>query len=66
MHIFLNGRPRETAGEATLASLLEEAGIRAENVAVAVNNSVVPRSRIPSTRLCEGDRIEVITAAGGG
>jgi len=66
MRIVLNGQPRETTGGITLASLLEEAGLASGNYAVAVNMTVVPRSRISHVTLKEGDQVEAIEAVGGG
>ena len=66
MRVILNGPPRETTDGITLTSLLEEAGLASGSFAVAVNMSVIPRSRIPSVILKEGDKIEAIEAVGGG
>jgi sulfur carrier protein len=66
MRVILNGRPMETTGNITLAGLLEEAGLAQGSYAVAVNMSVVPRSRIAAYVLKEGDQIEAIEAVGGG
>ena len=66
MRVWLNGIPREAVEGVMLATLLEEAGTDLKSGAVAVNMAVVPRSRIGSIRLGEGDRVEVIEAVGGG
>jgi len=66
MRVILNGQPRETTDGITLTGLLEEAGLASGSFAVAVNMSVIPRSRIPSVILNEGDKIEAIEAVGGG
>ena len=66
MRVTLNGRPREATEGITLAGLLEEAGLASGSFAVAVNMTVIPRSRIALYALKEGDHIEVIEAVGGG
>lgn len=51
-----------------LASLLAQQGIGPDRrgVAVAVNGQVVRRADWPTTPLCPGDRVEVVTARQGG
>lgn len=66
MRIVLNGESRETAGEATLAGVLAEAGVPERGVAVAVDGEVVRRADWPEHRLTEGTRVEVLTAVQGG
>jgi len=66
MRILLNGKPMETTGGIALDSLLKEAGLATGGYAVAVNMTVVPRSRISTVILKEGDQIEAIEAVGGG
>jgi sulfur carrier protein len=46
--------------------LLALLGFEGARVAVAVNRSVVPRSRFDSHRLAGGDRVEILEAVGGG
>jgi len=66
MHIMLNGQSTQIAATATVASLLEHAGLAGRKVAVEVNQEVVPRSRHDTHPLAEGDRVEIIHAIGGG
>jgi sulfur carrier protein len=67
MQLTINGETREVEDIRTLAQLiasLELPGV--EGIAVAVNDTVVPRSRWDATALASGDRIEVIHAVQGG
>ena len=64
--IILNGEPRECAGGATALALVRDLGLEGRPVAVEVNGEVVPRSRLESCMLAEGDRLEVVTLVGGG
>jgi sulfur carrier protein len=64
--IQVNGKPREVASGASVASLLEELGVKQPHVAVELNLEVVPRAQHASTALREGDRLEVVTLVGGG
>lgn len=68
MTIIVNGQVRGLADGTTLAALVAElAGDRARaGVAVALNDTVVPRGAWPGTALGDGDRVEVLTAVQGG
>lgn len=68
MIIVMNGKKTNTAEAATLVMVLQENGINAntDGVAVAVNSTVVPRSKWTDVRLSDGDVIEVINAVQGG
>lgn len=65
MRVLVNGEPRDFAGPATVAELLERLELRGR-LAVELNRRLLPRSRWPAQPLAEGDRIEVVRAIGGG
>lgn len=65
MLIHLNAEPVEVDDQMTVAGLLQSLGYPDRGVAVAVDQSVVPRSRWATT-LCAGSNIEVVTAVQGG
>jgi sulfur carrier protein len=64
--ILVNGVERTCPGPLTLAELLEQLGVRAEGVAVAMDRQVVPRSQFAETRVEDGQQIEILRAVGGG
>jgi sulfur carrier protein len=68
MNVTINGEPRRLPAGATVASVVEMLDIApgARGVAVALDGEVVTRSRWPATELCEGSRVEVVVAIGGG
>ncbi|CAE6887377.1 MULTISPECIES: sulfur carrier protein ThiS [Pseudomonas] len=66
MHIQLNGEPFEFPDGQTVADLISHLELTGQRVAVELNLDIVPRSQHASTRLSEGDRIEVVHAIGGG
>ena len=66
MQMQLNGELRTTDPGISLAELLVEAGLAERRVAVEVNGEIVPRSAHGARVLCEGDRIEIVYALGGG
>ena len=65
--IRLNGKPHESPHE-RLVDLLAERGIApdAPGVAVALNGTVVPRSRWAETALADGDDVEIVKFMQGG
>jgi sulfur carrier protein len=65
--IRVNGQD-EPLGVATLAALLEEKAIDAEQrgIAVALNGNVIPRAAWPQTPLRPGDSVEIVRALKGG
>lgn len=67
MRIFLNGKPIKVRGASSIGNVLAELDlIDLKHIAVAVNGTVYPRSKWPSTALRDGDEIELVTASPGG
>ena len=66
MQILLNGETREIAPDATLEMLIAELDLGEKRFAVEINEQLVPRSTFAARALAEGDRVEIVTAIGGG
>ncbi|WP_018222602.1 sulfur carrier protein ThiS [Salinispora pacifica] len=66
MELMVNGLGRSLPTGSTLADLVRAVTEQERGLAVAVNGEVVPRGGWPVTLLCEGDRVEVLSAAQGG
>lgn len=66
MRIQLNGEPFELPENQSVADLLSRLDLTGRRVAVELNLDIVPRSQHDSTRLAEGDQVEVVHAIGGG
>jgi len=71
MQLTVNGAPSQIAAGTSVAELvasLVEAARDGKNggIAVAVNESVVPRAAWDGTPLAAGDRVEILTAVQGG
>jgi sulfur carrier protein len=68
VNLTLNGEPRELPEGATVADAVRASGVPAlaRGLAVAVDREVVPGSQWDSTRLHEGQRVEVLQAVQGG
>lgn len=66
MNLFLNGEPASVPDAVTVADFLASLGMPEKGVAVERNREIVPKSMYASTRLAEGDRIEIVQFVGGG
>lgn len=67
MNVVVNGARMDVASEYTVSDLLDELGrAHGRGVAIAINGEVVGRSQWPSVQLEPDDRIEVLSAIGGG
>jgi len=66
VRLVLNGEAVDVPDGATVLDVLLRAGRSDVGVAVAVNLSVVPRTEWAARRLADGDRVDVVTAVGGG
>jgi thiamine biosynthesis protein ThiS len=66
VEITYNGQPRRVAENVTVAELLAPLEIPLRQIAVEVNQELVPRERLSELSLKPGDHIEVVTLAGGG
>lgn len=66
MEIILNGKPITLALGASVSDALRIKNIPAKNIAVALNEKVVPLREISATTLHDGDSIMIIKAFYGG
>lgn len=68
MELIINGENQQWRGVGTLEELVGKLGIAKEKtgIAVALNDSVIPKADWPATRLAAGDNIEIIHAVQGG
>jgi thiamine biosynthesis protein ThiS len=66
MKLLINGEAKEVTDGLTLAGLLDELQIRPTRVVVERNRNIVARDSYDSTRLAEGDTLEIVHFVGGG
>ncbi|MCE2431849.1 MAG: sulfur carrier protein ThiS [Candidatus Latescibacteria bacterium] len=68
MQLTVNGQKQSVDDASTLLDLLIEMNIGTEQkgIAVALNTEVVARAMWADTRLCNGDRVDIIHAVQGG
>lgn len=64
MNVTLNGEAQSLAELTTVGDLV--ASQPKQSMAVAVNGAVIPRSAHATTRLQDGDVVELVTAVAGG
>ena len=66
MQVTINGEARRFAEAMTVDGLLAALEIEPRKVAVERNLEIVPKSTWGSTRIADGDRIEIVQFVGGG
>jgi thiamine biosynthesis protein ThiS len=66
MILQINGEQRDFPEGLTVAALVAQLGMKADRVAVELNLEIVPRTQWDTTRLKNGDRLEVVHFVGGG
>lgn len=64
--IHLNGRTFDVNDHTSIAALLEANGYARRAVAVEINREIVPKSTHAQRVVCDGDRVEIVEAMGGG
>jgi len=66
MKLIINGKATVLKGEITVAHLIKEINPDGGRVAILVNDNVVRTTDHKRHLLNDGDRIEILTFAGGG
>jgi sulfur carrier protein len=66
LRLIINGQEREIQSSVNITELLLELEIKGSHLAVALNSQVIPRVNYESTVISENDKIEIVTAVGGG
>jgi sulfur carrier protein len=66
MQLHINGHVTEMPPELTARQLIERLELGGKRIALEVNGEIVPRSAYEVHNLCEGDKIEIVHAIGGG
>ncbi len=65
-NIHVNGRPRKCPVGSSVADLVQALGFAQQRIAVERNGAIVSRSAWMSTRIEDGDQLEIVGAVGGG
>lgn len=66
MQIFINDIPYSCDENCSLTELLSRQGIQPVNIAVAINNTVIPKNQWDTTLLTDHSNIIIIKAVQGG
>ena len=66
MNILLNNKPEKLFDGSTVKKLLENKNIKNKYYAVEINRKIIPKSDHDTYVIKDGDKIEIITAIGGG
>jgi thiamine biosynthesis protein ThiS len=66
MNLTINGEDRYFDSVSTISTLLTQLGMKPDRVAVELNRELVARDHWPSTRLSDGDKLEIVHFVGGG
>ena len=66
MNILLNNKSEKLLDGTTIQKLLEDKNIKNKFFAVEINRKIIPKSYHCTHIIKDGDRIEIITAIGGG
>lgn len=66
MQVYVNGEYKELGDELSLLDLLNILKLPIQRIAVELNRSVLRRAEWESTRLKDGDRVEIVHFVGGG
>jgi thiamine biosynthesis protein ThiS len=66
MNILLNNKPEKLFDGSTVKKLLENKNIKNKYYAVEINRKIIPKSDYETYVIKDGDRVEIITAIGGG
>ncbi|MDQ3878043.1 MAG: sulfur carrier protein ThiS [Actinomycetota bacterium] len=66
MNVVINGTATELDAHTTLKSVVGKVANDQRGVAAAVNGEVVPRHLWDTTELAVGDKVEILSAIGGG
>ena len=66
IRIVFNDKPIELESDTSLQEFVDKSGMIPTNIAIAVNNSVVPKEKWENTIINDGDTLLIIKAYYGG
>jgi sulfur carrier protein len=67
MRVTINGAEKEVGPATKVADVVSDfAGSRRRGIAIALNGEIVPKSEWAEVAMHDGDRLEVLSAIGGG
>ncbi len=66
IQLLVNGQPQHLDATISVSELLRNMGLEGKRLAIDRNGEIVPRSKFDEQMLIDGDRLEIVTAIGGG
>jgi sulfur carrier protein len=66
VEVWINGGSVKLEDNTSVDSLIDSLGLSDKKVAIEINHQIVSRSRYDSITLKHKDKIEIVTAVGGG
>ena len=66
MTVIVNNQPKEFQKDPDVQVLLSSLAIASNGIAVAINNTVIPKSEWTVTKLKDNDNVTIIQATQGG
>lgn len=66
IEITVNGEPRQITSEASVNDLVASLELTAARLAIELNLSILPRNSWATTKLQNGDKLEIVHFVGGG
>lgn len=66
MIVKLNGKEAELTGNPTILDLLDSKNLPPETVVVEINMEITPAENYGSTKINDGDHLEILRFVGGG
>tara|TARA_B110000483_G_scaffold20723_1_gene23243 strand:+ start:803 stop:1012 length:210 start_codon:yes stop_codon:yes gene_type:complete len=64
--VHINGTIKEIQTGTTISALTNDLDVAHKKIALEINEEIIPRSQFDSRILQNGDKIEIVTAVGGG
>ena len=64
--LTINGLQHTLSAPTNLAALLKRLKVSDRGVAIMLNGKLVPKGAHPTTRVSDGDRMEIVRAVAGG
>ena len=62
MKIFVNGTPTEIPLDLNIYMLLDQLDVQKKHIAIEINENIIFKTDWESTKLEEGDKIEIVKA----
>jgi sulfur carrier protein len=66
VEVWINGGSVKLEDNTSVDSLIDSLGLSDRKIAIEINHQIVSRSRYDSITLKHKDKIEIVTAVGGG